>query len=522
MVYTIGISSGMFMTAEQSEKVQYMTVPRKIFRGGIEGVNCTQVDIESITEFIEPELEKEVKKIKSIGIKFGVHGESYAMGGAEKPISMLDSAIETEYIHAHERLIQHIDGCGKIGAEFVNIHPSETVPFIRLGMSLEPTRLVDFWGRPFKKFLEENKNILDWAIEQEFLSAIFMHRYSNITIKQMVESEEKGRRERRKEAKKEDEEMPEIDKKEIEKDVKDFFKNQLINFVSSSDLTYGSERVAYYIIAKWMEENNDSLWKEIVGKNIKDEDLPNTEEIKKWVPAVSAKYIWGHFCPKETKLFKDPKPLLEKYRMYFVFESQMGSGGLEGLYRIVRPRDMIYLCKAIKSKWVGVCFDFEHVMSQNIDPQKEIESISYGYMNIVKVCHVGFPTPHVPAHMPIPLGSREQLWLYERLWEMRKKGFKDGYLIFERGSEPRGDVVIVLRLIKHYLERDFEPKKLPLEFFGMKELGPEIARQQLAIRDHALDPLKGMLLVPEEEYTFLGSEAVKKGKAEEWKKEKFK
>jgi hypothetical protein len=31
-----------------------------------------------------------------------------------------------------------------------------------------------------------------------------------------------------------------------------------------------------------------------------------------------------------------------------------------------------------------------------------------------------------------------------------------------------------------------------------------------------------MLLVPEEEYTFLGSEAVKKGKAEEWKKEKFK
>jgi hypothetical protein len=511
MAYIIGISSGMFMAAEQAEKVQYMTIPRKIFRGGVEGVNFTQIDIESITELIEPELEKEVKKIKDMGIRFGVHGESYAMGGTEKPISMLDSAIETEYIHAHERLIQHIDGCGKIGAEFINIHPSETVPFIRLGMHLEPTTLVDFWGRPFKKFLEDNKDILNWAIEQEFISSIFMHRAMHLNIKQFIESKEEELKA----------EGKEVDKKKIEEDVRKGFKEYLLNFVSSSDLTYGTEKLAYYIIAKWMQENNDTLWKEIVGKNIKDEDLPKTDEIKKWVPAVSAKYMWGHFCPKE-KVFKDPRPLLEKYKMYFVFETQMGSGGIEGMNRLLRPRDMIYLCKAIKSKWVGVCFDFEHVMSQNIRPEDEIKSISYGFMNIIKVCHIGFPTPHVPAHMPIPLGSKEQLWLYERLFEMRKKGFKDGYLIFERGSEPRGEVIVVLRLIKHYLERDIEPKKLPLEFFGMKELGPEIARQELAIRDHALDPLKGMLLVPEEEYTFLSSEAVKKGKAEEWKKEKFK
>ena len=69
---------------------------------------------------------------------------------------------------------------------------------------------------------------------------------------------------------------------------------------------------------------------------------------------------------------------------------------------------------------------------------------------------------------------------------------------------------------------DTEPKLLPLEFYGMKEHGPEIARQQLAIKEHALDPLKGTLLIPEEEYTFLSSEAVKKGKGEEWRKEKLK
>ena len=77
-------------------------------------------------------------------------------------------------------------------------------------------------------------------------------------------------------------------------------------------------------------------------------------------------------------------------------------------------------------------------------------------------------------------------------------------------------------MIKEFLEKDTDPKMLPLEFYGMKEDGPDIKRQEVAIREHRLDPLKGMLLVPEEEYTFLSSEAVKKGKGEEWKKSKFK
>ncbi len=49
MGYVVGVSSGMFMVASQEEKEQFLTVPRKIFRGGLEGVNFTQLDIESIT-----------------------------------------------------------------------------------------------------------------------------------------------------------------------------------------------------------------------------------------------------------------------------------------------------------------------------------------------------------------------------------------------------------------------------------------------------------------------------------------
>ena len=70
-----------------------------------------------------------------------------------------------------------------------------------------------------------------------------------------------------------------------------------------------------------------------------------------------------------------------------------------------------------------------------------------------------------------------------------------------------------------------------LSDLGYKILyGPDIApdgispeRQMNTIREHALDPLKGMLMVPEEEYSFLSSEAIKKGKRpEEFKREEFK
>ncbi|MFQ6020615.1 MAG: hypothetical protein ACE5J4_01180 [Candidatus Aenigmatarchaeota archaeon] len=521
MGYVIGVSSGMFMAAEAAEKLQYVTVPQKAFYGALKGVTFTQVDIESITEFKEPDLKKEVEKIKKLGLRIGIHGESYAMGGAEKPISMLDSAIEIEYIHAHQRLLQHIDGCAKIGAEYVNIHPSETTPFIRLGMHLTPSKLVDPWGRPFEDFLGKNPKLIEWALTQPFICEIVFRYHRGDLFEEYVRRElQELRRIRGKE-------LSEEEIKQVKKETKENMIRALKRYVASPELSYGAERVAYYIVAKWMQNKRDSLWMSIVGKILKDENLPKLAMQgagKSWVPAVSAKYIYGHFNPKD-KRFKDPKKILEKNKLFFIFETQMGGGGLEGLYRLMRPRDMIFLCKAIGSKWVGVCFDFEHVLSQNIDPVEEIKSIPFGSASWIKVCHLGWPTPHAPAHVPIFLGSKQQIWLYERLLELRKRGFKDGYLIFERAGRiaaggPVQESVLAIRLIKKYLEKDIPTKELPEDFFGLPKGGPEIKRQQVTIREHFMDPLKGMLEIPEEEFTFLSSAAVKKGKAEEWKKEK--
>ena len=96
--YTIGFSSGMFYIVDQNEKQNFLTMPRKMFRGALEGVTFTQIDIESITEFKEPYLKEGIDRMKRIGLQFGFHGESYAMGGGEKPMGMLDSCIESEYI----------------------------------------------------------------------------------------------------------------------------------------------------------------------------------------------------------------------------------------------------------------------------------------------------------------------------------------------------------------------------------------------------------------------------------------
>jgi hypothetical protein len=81
-----------------------------------------------------------------------------------------------------------------------------------------------------------------------------------------------------------------------------------------------------------------------------------------------------------------------------------------------------------------------------------------------------------------------------------------------------------LRLIIDCLEKDIPPSKLLAhpEFFGIdikQVASPE--RQLAVIREHAYDPLKGLLMVPEEEHGFLGRAAVEKGKAEEWRKERF-
>ncbi len=521
--YVIGVSSGLFGAAQPEEKIAYAGISQKAFYGALKGVIFTQIDLESITEFIEPGLQERIKRIKELGIRFGIHGESYAMGGREVPLR-LDSALMDDYKRSHERLLDALEGAGEIGSEYLLLHASESTPFLLLWRELQPFNLVDIWGRPFKQFLqeEENKWLIDWIFDIKQRSVI-------TGLERIHEPDEYFKEMKRKfEDKNQGKQPTKEDEEAMKKKAREYAEESLLDIIDSNALIYGPERLAYYIIAKWMQENKDPLWIKIVGDGrIEDNELrENHQEI--WVPAVASKYIWGHFnpetCPTEQK-YKDPKPILEKYNLNFVFETGMAMKGYEKLMRLARPLHMVYLSEEIDSKHFGVTMDFEHMLGAYIDPEKEIDSFPEDLASKVKVLHLGWPIPLNPAHMPIPAGSDQQLYIYERLYQLRKKGFKSGYIIFERGGgkDPIQKSIGVLRLIVKYLEKDTPPNKLPDDFFGVGETSiHSFKRQWNIIFEHAFEPLKGLIRRPEEEHTFLGKAALEKGKRpEEWKKEEL-
>lgn len=513
MSYKVGISSGYWSIAkgggaEASEALA--GISKKIYFSQTQGVQFTQIDIESLAEFGEPNLKEKLEAIKKAGFEFGVHAECVAIGMNTLP---LDSPLEDDYKRAHERLVLHIKKSGEIGSKYVLLHSSESHPFILLGKELQPTKLVDVWGRPLRKFLEENRRLLDWVVEKDFVWE-FTHRTPKGIISEIEENLLNNFYVRNKK------EPSEEEKKKIHEEAVRSAEGWFLQKISSADLAYGAERVAYFITAKWMEDSRDPMWANTVGGTIDDDKF--REDYQKWVPAVSAKYIWGHFNPK-VSVFENPKKLLEKHKMYLVFETPMATAGYELHMRLSRPLHMYYLAKAIGSDLVGLAMDFEHMLGSNLDPKKEVEALPFNGGKFVKVIHAGFPAPYQPAHLPIGVGSDAQLFLYERLYELRKKGFMDGFIIFERGDESSiKQTIISLRLIVQFLEKETPPNKLTPEFFGMAEKGAEVTRQIVAIREHAFDPLKGMLAVPEEEHGFLGRKAVEKGKGEEWRKEKYK
>ncbi len=559
MAYVIGVSSGIFGAAPQQEKMQYVTLSQKAQYVLTQGVKFNQIDVESMAEFKEPNIEREIAQVKRLGITFGFHGESGAFGGRDVPVK-LDSAIEDDYVRTHERVIETFTQAAKLGGKYYLLHSSETTPFIMLGQHMQPSKLVDFWGRPLKELLEKNEKMMKWIIDKE---REFVWEYTHISPRELWEKrnfEDAVERQLANDItiaeRYKGDNLTEEEKKELRAPAEEKTRNKITEylryniktFVDRRNMAFGPERMAYYIIAKYMEMTGDQLWKDIVKASMKfnwdnlneleKEVLKNesnwTIDVKEfrertelWVPAVSAKYIWGHLNPTERR-YEDPKKILSKSKMYFIIETPMTSPGLENLMRLANPLQFYYLVKVVNFKYFRYAIDFEHVLGNYIDPVKMIEHLPEDGGTYLRVLHLGWPTAIQPAHMPIYVGSKQHQYLYKVLWMLRQKGFtcKDGdcYLIYERGSAPIQQSIIAIRLIIKYLEKDTDPKKLPTEFYGVAtgEIASE-ERQMRAVDDHARDPLKGLLAIPEEEYTFLSRAiSTKPGGVEKWKKEELK
>jgi len=530
MGYDIGVSSGIFKAASEEGKLEFTGLAHKALWTMFKGVMFTQIDLESVSEFKEPELKKRMEEVRKMGIKYGLHGEVPEYSSA---FPKLDCALFDEWKRSHDRFIEEINGSVGIEAKYLLFHASTSEPFLTLWQHFQSLKLCDIWGRLLADFLKENDSLMEWMMEKEFVTSI-LGRHVNVDLDYLKSQVRENEQKKQMNSGKKPEEIKMPSEEEITEKAKEIIKNRIMDALKTDDFTYGTERVAYFIIAKWMQNGGKTcpaelhtLWKDVTnGGDIGDEKFRN--KFENWVPAVTAAYHWGHFYPERCqtprKGIEDPKPLLKKGNLQLVFETPMAGSGGEEAVRLVRPTQIYFMVKAINLPLVGVAVDAEHVLSANVDPIKDIQKLPFNGGEKVFVCHVGYPSPMAPAHLPIPVGSEAQVYVYKVLWELRKKGMKNAVIIFERGGgqEPVKESILSLRLIVKYLDKDTLPDDLPEDFFGLPVGGPELTRQIVQLRDHALDPLKGLLSVSEEEYGFFGTAAQAKGKAEEWGKRKLK
>jgi hypothetical protein len=571
--YIIGVSSGMFSMAQPQEKIGMIDLANKAFYSAFKGVNFTQIDLEMSNEFMSPDLKTKIERMKNeLKIQFGIHGVTTATGGKGGGM-FLDSAIDTEYLKAHQVLVKDLRNSSKIGAKYHLQHASETTPYATLGTNFQPTSLVDIWGRSLYIFLEENENLFEWVTRQKEAHILGRRLGGNSEDieKQLIENIDKDklsfradqdvRSEMANEGKqvaansppeireeyterlmKRIKELEDKEKEAIPQRAMHIAKSEITASLKQSTMTYGPERFAYVVIAKWMSDKRDPIWLDIVGDK-KFEDVKNKTDL--WVPAVSSKYIWGHFhpetCPgKCPEGVSDPKPILEgedgREGIIFVIETATIFSGMEDLFRLVNPKHMVKLSKHVRSRNFGVAIDFEHCLGAGIKPLKEptdkksdpqgfIDEMCAGDANYVRVLHVGWPTPLNPAHAPIYLGSEQQEWLYRWIFALRKKGFdesQDRFIIFERaggvGGDPVDQSTLALKKVVEYLRKEVTPEDLikeeHLDFYGFDTGSYKM--QESEIIQHAMDPIRGLLQIPEEQHGFLGSQVVPKGKGKEW------
>lgn len=653
MSYIIGVSSGWWAIARNQE---LLGLASKMGSVATYGVNFVQVDFESVAEFQEPDVVKNIiRLLDTLQIDWGMHGE-IGEGLA------LESALEVVWRQSHRRLNQYLDTIyykffieekellkrksketGKnlkdYLPKYIAFHASN-LPTI--SMLVERYRYaghitVDINGNPnWLNFLEKEEDpelkeakrrTKKWIADSKLLYFIIARegaipsfslqelekkieeRYIVSRMEEEIEkwikeqgdrkiSEEEIRKKKEEIGRKIEEEIQK-DREKIEEAAWKFFEEGVSLRFSAGAITF--EEIAYLIIARYLYEARNSpkepLWRYFFGEKTWEEvekdmgikffdvergEIRLPDDI---VAMVAARYIIGHFeNPNkeefilETKrnltkvdendkyefdkfLRLTPFSKLHKLGIKIVFENpEISRHGEEGLHRLSRAADIFRMvlygdrlsrmvCKREnveenKEPILGIVFDQEHYLHNNMDPLKEIERLgdvanSLGFKDIGQyliVFHAGAPKPYHPAHEPIDIGSEAQYWIYKYLYELRKLGFGKnnnvGLVIFERGgargaqvpSQYIGQSAAALRIIVDYLQKEVKPEELPMEFYGVNSKEILSYERQLAIiKEHFMDPLKGVLRVPEETYTFLGKKAIEKGKRpDEWAKEELK
>ena len=314
---------------------------------------------------------------------------------------------------------------------------------------------------------------------------------------------------------------------------------------------------------------SDPLWLESAFKKAEEEGGLREKQFKEFFyGVVGAKFLSGHLIEAakwmaeqdeykgrglptiidlELKTINPPDLKEQKEELFQVLKNLIvcienpdaRDPSYAGRYMLWRPKQIYVAIKNSREElkrmnnhyWdkIMMIIDFEHIATQGVDAIEEIRDLVKAVPDVGKfiICiHSNHPNP-LHSHAPIELGDET---IYKLLWMLKEAGMgKDHttYILFERGGfrDPFKRSVTALKLMVKYLKKNVPPEKLPEhpEFYGITGKGLlAVERQWVNIFQHAMDPLRGLLKIPEEEYTFLGRSATEAGKRpEEWKKEEY-
>ncbi len=336
---------------------------------------------------------------------------------------------------------------------------------------------------------------------------------------------------------------------------------------SSDELKAGAAGVidGYHIMAHYMFYMKDPIWVEMaelykdvlapyklnyddiywLDKAWEESQMKNDRKFKEFFyGTVGAKFLEGHTkrimeWMNDTLIAKELKGkpgLIEIAKnLNICFETPDARDPTHAGLFVLWNQRQIYVAvknirKVLKTSKVWMLVDFEHMATQGVDPIIDMEEIMKkvpDFGTYALAVHGNAPNPG-HAHLPLELGD---VRVYKLLYYLYKTGFlkdpsgkeKTAYVIYERGGgdDPFKQSVETLRHCLTYILKDTKPDDLPAEFFGVKgHVAGSIVRQEQIVRDHAWEPLKDLLEMPEEEWGLLSSSAVKKGKAKEWEKAK--
>ncbi|MBU3957954.1 MAG: sugar phosphate isomerase/epimerase [Nanoarchaeota archaeon] len=538
MTFIVGVTSGLNIGGAS----EMATAVRKLGYALTKGANVIEIGLDSPHD-IDYNLGSQMRYIaEKMGLVLTLHGSL--------TVPMTEGEAE-QWGRAEDHMKKSIKSAVYCGAKYVNFHSCLYYwpELLTSGEMKYRATMVDEKGKHISAKLKDNEKLRDWFVEKMW-DEYYRYILTDTEVDEIKNSAAS---------------KAEKEKTEWRKTLEDMLKKRIQEKLAKGEewaaFEVGNWVDVYVLMANYMFFTRDKLLESIASaypefkinwndKNwmydkFRDAKKNSDKDFKEFFYGfVGAKYLEGHMSEilewMRNGLISEIKklPISDEEKGKLIATAKELKICIEipdardaahaGLYTLWRPKQVIMAIKVIREKLrtdrIWALIDFEHIATQGIDPSFELFDLIKIIPNAgeyVYAVHSNYPNPtHV--HVPLEIGDTI---LYGLFYTLRKAGLgRKGpcYLIFERGGgdDPFKRSVIALRLIAEQLEKDTPVDKLPIEFFGMAK--PEEMQQMVAIREHALDPMKGLITVPEEEHGFFGKAAIEKGKGEEWKKEKYK